>query len=1434
MTEDEHYRRIQQGGEAYLHRSLAPHVSGEERGRVIFAALKYLSAKARRVPSETMSSQSAILSQAVPQQARTSSFLSTLAASLDFDIPVQTLISVTVEAGNLKLIPVLTKCLSILAKTSSVGNVNSNEISQTSQARKRSASFADPSKNANRKSKKVKKDGLYDDVSLRGNTDTEENEVEDKEEDVDMNDASYFQKRTGQAFVDDFVTQLVQLDPASNAKNGNDDVFLASIAREAPLTTLASKTVLVNLLHRIRSVKLDELPAFVYQTLLFASAKGGMSLKKLYLLSLTQQFKKIEETVKRSDQATQSLVDEDEDAITSNLPTVKEVCQVQGTTLFHIDYALKQDPALASELVKFGKSNIETQAQFMTPFGIAILMAVARSPSVQTEVLAHIRDSLAKFEKERSMRENNLFAARVTLKDEELMWPSKSLVDAAVRTSGDGWEFIAEPFFNFANLLLDRPVSGEKTLGIDLLRVLFCAQPSMRKPIMEQIVSRIALKEKSAADAISVLSMLARRVPLDVLELNYFIRQSIEDCVRLAPSLAASLIEALKPLLRSRRDLLDYFYLVMRKALFHRESSNRAVAAHGFISILALRTHSNGTQTENRGIERKSLRGSASKSRSRSSKSELTEADITRIKTASQPLRRVMTHPPALKALFYKEVSIFLSCLDANPEREALCLSLNGLLRPHFLRYIDAAIAPYILIDICVDESAGGVLLEPLGDLIQCLAIIQSAIAKDMSQESYIVELARKVASVSLTDFSISKDNVSTGCNDNELEPDPQKLAEEAAAKANRVRARVLGNVAEALISATLAASTTSSDPRLFIDIVFPLLTLRAKVFDVLKHLGCASLSDAVRDLGGDATIESSYSFSMGLKRPGRSSTNTKKPSKNGKGSGKGPGKVGGDGSNNIGSATEYRFGAFNVLYSAAHVPTMPLMTAMHCLEKMVLSVNETDPLVQYFEDKREDSNISALHSYLLAVALKHIQNANEQSRKSLLTDSEKSMISSTICPMSRIAIQDFQRIRAAADSDGLSDQLIALQIVEAYSKSLVSIFDNDDTIFSNFCAALILEIEEDSGNEHISPELPALKFLEKLVEDILRDDSFKECALLLGTYLNCTNCIDRSAESVESKSSIRTRQAKWARKLLNKYQSTDATIVRILTSMALLYSENNDDLRVSEEIIDRIHVVVGDCDATADAPQPTCAERESTLALAESIRRSTSLAAVDSVLDTLDKALTDVEWCLSRMLSLESTATTASENADHDSRAAPLPFLYEERTRAKKSAQQANRAEDAAQTRLEGIIRNLQALSCCAVAKWTLQERILRIVTRAYKQLSIATQAQIKRKADPRTSFLSMIETCKALGPSLWMYLAFLGTEAGQDASKKRGNVSKEARIMPQLIYEVEHFENLLISAQKHTRVNLLKGMRRNTARDFRIQEDLLKTGDCPSNEDD
>jgi hypothetical protein len=153
------------------------------------------------------------------------------------------------------------------------------------------------------------------------------------------------------------------------------------------------------------------------------------------------------------------------------------------------------------------------------------------------------------------------------------------------------------------------------------------------------------------------------------------------------------------------------------------------------------------------------------------------------------------------------------------------------------------------------------------------------------------------------------------------------------------------------------------------------------------------------------------------------------------------------------------------------------------------------------------------------------------------------------------------------------------------------------------------------------------------------------------------------------------------------------------------------------------------------------------------------------------------------------------------------------------------NKAEDAAQTRAEQVVEVLTELTCCSIAKWSYQERLLRAVTRCYRVLSISAQAQARRRDDPRPSFLSLLDTSKGLAPALWSYMTFLGSNEKESDSGKPGasSAAKEARIMPQVVYEVEKFEKVLIAAQKYTRIPLLRGIQRNTARDYKINADKL-----------
>lgn len=1419
---EDHLDAITRGGEAYLAAALAPEALAASRGRALLAALRYLERRARQsAPQSAAGPSQVVMTQLAPTQpAVVSSFESVLAAAIDHDIPIEALVEACATAADAKILPVLTKCLCILASHRSAlpdvfgADCDPGGVNQDGNVVMRADSDGENEPRNGSLSRGDKHIDSEDEVaSVRKGATGNAKLAKGSHKRLPA------AGRTGQAFVDEFMTKLVDNEGTSRGRAETpDDLFVATAAREAPLSPSAARHALAALVCRMSEVELLELPAYIYQTLLFVSARGSTAAKRKVLLGITRLFSTIERQTQDIEHASQFIRDHDEDAIVSSSATLRDVRQVQGASLLHIEFAIKQDPSLIAEVMKLTRSGVECQEQFLTTFGAAILLALARAPAVQMDVLNGIRDAVVRFDRERVRRKKNLFAACVSRSDDELLDPQASLLTAAERTSADGWEFVSETLLQLGFVFIDRPISTDapENLGERLVSVLFCAHKAMQANVMEQLVSRVVLREKSAPTAVRVLHRLSRQVPLDMLEQSSYVRDCIEDLVTLPPWMATALIDAFRPLLRRRRDLQDYLFLVMRKALFHRENSNRAVAAIGFLNIMS----SVGQL-------------SCNESRGASSNGSLSKADLESIQDTAQPLRRVLSHPAALRAFMYMEASKVLLSTPPGPTRLAIAGALHDLLKPHFLRFIDATEAPYLLIEHCVNEASGGALVEPLGDLIRCLSVVEANLGEDLPANSYILELARKLSSVSIQDFAISKDSSSVvaGVNSTGAEEQEQELAEEAAARANRNRARVLGSVAESLIHAVLSMPQDVQSPSLFEDVLFPLLRLRGSVYDVLRFVGSATPSDALRDLDGDLTIERSRgSARFGNVRPGRSGATTKK---NNLGKKKSSGANGGTGSGNAGagSVSEHRFGVFSVLASGASSPTVSLNAAIRCLEAMGGLHPDRDSAMAKFFDKRLDSrDVSELQSYLFAVAQKHVENTIEVAVKypevSLSSSNDDlTANANAIFALARLAMHEFKRSRrsTAAVSNSVGG-IRALQVAGMCGRSLSTVLMGRQKSVEQFCAALLPSQPNSAGGTgDDSMSMIAIPSLEGLTDTLLGDEMFKEAAVVLLLYSTLVESVIANMDGIDDIANLREGRSLWSRRVLTTRKGLDAGTVKSLAAISMAYTSNNDDLRAAGEIIVRLHEVIGDCDVAAE-PKERSESEPGSLVQSDAIEQGTSLAAVDAVLDVSETALSDVEWCLGRMSSFEASAhVMESDTASSAPRKRARSSAHDDSDRVKITSGQMIRAEEAAQTRLEGIVKNLNSLAHCAIEKWAQQERLLKMITRTYRDLSIAAQAQCRRRCDPRTPFISMLAACKDLPPTLWTYLAFLGNSHGDGSAAKTSTAVKEARVMPQLVYEVEKFEKLLISAQKHTKIPLLRGMRQNTARDFMIHVEEL-----------
>lgn len=1473
-SEDEHRARIEASGEAYLTAALDVSRPAETRGRVLSAAVDYLAEQAHAAPmSATQATQSFV--------PRITKLGSVTAACIDSDIPASALLHAADAAAEALVLPVLEKVMCLLAGFETLRSGGELDDDDDDDGDESADGGKDSDDESGVEGSTVGKRKAADPDRLPGDA--------KKRKTLPPARKRFISKEgCGQSYVDEYVIRLSgpAASQAHGRRRGDDNVFVATLAREAPLSKEAVLAVMENLLCRMRTCDVFELPAFIYQLLLLVSSRGSSLSKRNVLRAIVVHFAELEEKSEASALEASHTQRADVDDIIQSGVTTTVIRQIQSTTLLHIDFAVKQDPGLVSELTKLARSPADSPHSIMVPFGMAVLLALSRTPSIQISVLSTIRDAVVSFDREVAFRVQNAFATRVCKYDTEpIRNPRAALRRAVESTAKDGWDLVCEPILHLSFLLIDKgstasslsttsPGSGRETeseLGADMLIELFLAHSSLRSEIVDQLVTRIVLREKCSPLAVHVLSRLARRSPSDMLQCSSKIKESIADLVTLPPWTSSALISAYKPLLRARPDLLDYLFLALRKALFHREPCARAVASTGFLTVVA--------------SSDEDLPGSQG-SRSLASAS---SADA--MEDAIQPLRRALSYPPSIRALMYKEMRWSARTMGPSPHRKLVCKAFLQLLQPHLLRYVDASKAPFLLLNHCVNESAGGHLVEPLGDLIACFAEIHNASDPVAFSTGSVLHLAKSVATVCVRDFDITKTVRATGHiagNDDagvDVEDDEER-ANIAADTANRNRARVLGGVVEALLHAVLSAKNSLHDSAFYSSVVFPLMQTREDVLNVLRELGALSASDAVRDLGGNVDIEPGAGRSIGwFGGNGKGGSNSVR-GKGGKGSGKSGGgkkkaKKGGaddgDGSGSgavVSSDLGQRFGAFGVLVTSSSSPLVSLDAAVFCLASMhsipraasssAVPVDEDESddgaskeraVSSWFSKNSSHKDTERLSLYLRAVAKAHVDSAIDDAKQSIhqttrSTCAERSSLASSLCVLIHVAMADFQQHRAQTGLAHTKAAVRSLELVETCISAVSVVHNADSEVANRLCASLLKSswrnraacASRGAASSYDGSVVSAITGVQKMFDSLVEDELLREAEVVVRILLALRN-LYRDGELVakhQGADDLKSLQlfadsASWARGLLEcrqEHANRDAGkgtvvgesgITKGLALMALGQWDSDAGLSAALNMSKRAHIVLGDVlyDGMRGEDEDARFEGPYGFIVAPNV-----FFAIETILDIASCAFDDVEWCLGRMSSLEAAAVTARSNLNGSSGASPRklsPAANMDNDRLELLERRVIRAEDRANRRLTVILEILTELLRSSIAKSAIQERLFRTATRCYKILSIAVQAQARRKTDPRTTFLDMILLGKRLTPTVWDYAVLLNNDADgatRGSKAAAAMAAKEARIIPQLVYEIERFEKLLIAAQKRTKVDLLSELLRNQARDMKIDE--------------
>lgn len=135
---------------------------------------------------------------------------------------------------------------------------------------------------------------------------------------------------------------------------------IVTILRELPVDASQMDKLLKKVFGHLKDSEPQELPALVYQLLLIAS-KG---FRRVVLVGLVKVFDRMAKTRKASGGTGGG-----------NKCLAELHRQSEGTVVLHINFAVKQDPALGKEWI-----NLVRSGQSLTPFIVSVLLSISRIP----------------------------------------------------------------------------------------------------------------------------------------------------------------------------------------------------------------------------------------------------------------------------------------------------------------------------------------------------------------------------------------------------------------------------------------------------------------------------------------------------------------------------------------------------------------------------------------------------------------------------------------------------------------------------------------------------------------------------------------------------------------------------------------------------------------------------------------------------------------------------------------------------------------------------------------------------------------------------------------------------------------------------------------------------------------------------------------------
>ncbi|KAI0510346.1 hypothetical protein KFK09_010947 [Dendrobium nobile] len=473
-------------------------------------------------------------------------------------------------------------------------------------------------------------------------------------------------------------------------------VKMCSLIRDCPaISRVRVSEFLRKIFDGMRDVDIQDLPWLVFQLLLLAS-KGISSVSRKQLIADLLKF--FEKPMKGS-------------------PSV--VRQVEGTILMHVNFAVKQDPSLGSEVIAVVRSDFGT----FNHFAAAVLLSVASIRRFNEISIAALKSVIIGSHLDCKIARDCKWLPDIT--KEELLQTAKHVEKALVRTineSSSGREHLVPSILQFGFIMLDS-VDGKncegsgisnglmscEELGIQMLKTLFDVHEMTRNQMIEQCKFRIlSLNHQKSSPVIKLLGYLVKDYPYPMLEYVARLKELLDYFTFMHEKTAISVIDAILPLIKFSKDLRDYIILVVRKAMFRREDAVRSAAASTIIDLIL---------EENRSKRNDSFQESSSQASCSQQAESFCRTEGCLFQELNGLLRRCLTQQVSVKEIVYKGLTK-LVMLDPSTSGHVF-----DILWPHFLQFYSQDAEYPLRLDVCyVVENGKFSQIEPLDQLLSCVS----------------------------------------------------------------------------------------------------------------------------------------------------------------------------------------------------------------------------------------------------------------------------------------------------------------------------------------------------------------------------------------------------------------------------------------------------------------------------------------------------------------------------------------------------------------------------------------------------------------------------------------------------------------------------------------------------------------------------------------